>query len=99
MLNNFFVDGKRKTLDTGAVPTENLPMRSHEAKAPTKRRVLVRQQSGPSSEPSSPAEKKETIDEFARHLREIPFDPWTVTTLNDTEIRIELRDIRYQNTP
>ena len=71
MLNYIFVD-------TGAVPTENLLMRSHEATAPTKRRVLVRQQSGPSSEPSSPAEKKETFDEFTRHLKEIPLDPWTV---------------------
>ena len=68
MLNYFFVDGKHKTLDTGAVPTENLPMRSHKAKAPTKCRV----------------------DEFTRHLKEIPLDPWAVTALNDTEIRIEL---------
>ena len=89
-----FVDGKRKTLDTGAVPTENLPQKSHETKPTSTRRVLVRQQSGPSSDHTSspPVEKKETFDEFATHLKEIPLDPWTVASSTDTEIRIVLND-------
>ena len=27
------IDGKRKALDTGAIPTENLPLKSHETKS------------------------------------------------------------------
>jgi hypothetical protein len=49
-------------MDTGAVPTENLPVRSHEAKSSSTRHVLVRQQSGPSSESvasSSPLSRKQ----------------------------------------
>ena len=89
-----FVDGKRKTRDTGAVPTENLPQKSHETKPTSTRRVLVRQQSGPSSDHTSspPVEKKETFDEFATHLKEIPLYPWTVASSTDTEIRIVLND-------
>ena len=90
----FFIDGKRKTLDTGAVPTENLPVRSHETKPGSKRRVLVRQESVPSS-PSPPVEKKETFDEFARHLREMSLDPWTIAAFNETEIRIVLHDSEH----
>ena len=74
-------------------------MRSHEAKSSSTRRVLVRQQSGPSSEslasPSFPVAKTETLDEFARHLKEISLDPWTLAVFNDTEIRIVLRDSEH----
>ena len=90
----FFIDGKRKTLDTGAVPTENLPVKSHETKPCSKRRVLVRQESVLSS-PSPPVEKKETFDEFARHLREISINPWTIAAFNQTEIRIVLHDSEH----
>ena len=90
----FFIDGKCKTLDTGAVPTENLPIRSHETKPSSKRRVLVRQESVPSSH-SPPVEKKETLDEFARHLREISLDLWTIAAFNETEIRIVLHDSEH----
>ena len=90
----FFIDRKRKTLDTGVIPTENLPVRSHETKPSSKRRVLVRQESVPSS-PSPPVKKKETFDEFARHLREISLDPWTISAFNETEIRIVLHDSKH----
>ena len=82
-------------MDTGAVPTENLPQKSHETKPTSTRCVLVtNKQSGPSSDHTSspPVEKKETFDEFATHLKEIPLDPWTVASSTDTEIRIVLND-------
>ena len=40
-----FVDVKRKTLETGAVPTENLPSKSHDSK-PSSRRSLVKPVAG-----------------------------------------------------
>jgi hypothetical protein len=42
--------------------------------------------------PSSPVAEKETFDKFARHLKEISLDPWSVAAFNDTEIRIVLPD-------
>ena len=45
--------------------------------------------------PPPPVEKKETFDEFARHLREISLDPWTLAAFNETEIRIVLHDSEH----
>ena len=79
-----------------AVPTENLPLKSHEAKLGSTRRVLVREQAGPSSEsPSPPVERKETFEEFSASLQEILLDPWIIAACTNKEIRIELRDSEY----
>ena len=89
-----FVDGKRKSLETGAVPTENLPLKSHDIK-PSTRRVLERQQAGPSKSTSPPMEKKETFEEFCLKIKGVLLDPWSVTACTDDEMRIELRDSEY----
>lgn len=90
------LDGKRKSLETGAVPTENLPLKSHEAK-PSTRRVLERRQdaAGPSTSASPPMEKKETFEKFCSNVMGISLDPWNITACTDDEMRIELRDNDY----
>jgi hypothetical protein len=92
-----FVDGKRKSLETGAVPTENLPLKSHETK-PSTRRVLERQlEAGPSTSASPPVavEKKETFEEFCSNVKGVTLDPWSITACTDDKMRIELRDSEY----
>ena len=84
------IDGKRKALDTGAIPTENLPLKSHEAKR-TQRRPLIRQEIAA----SPPVEKPEDFDHFAARVKKIVVEPWGLASLSNTEIRIELRDTDY----
>ena len=80
------IDGKRKALDTGAIPTENLPLKSHETKR-TQRRPLIRQEIAA----SPPVEKPEDFDHFAARVKKIVVEPWGLASLSNTEIRIELR--------
>ncbi|CAB3994687.1 Transposable element P transposase [Paramuricea clavata] len=89
--------GKRKLLETGAVPTENLPLKSHETK-PSTRWVLERQQeAGPSTSASPPVavEKKETFEEFCSNVKGVTLDPWSITACTNDEMRIELQDSKY----
>ena len=89
---------------TGAVPTENLPSRSHESK-PKTRRHLVRQDTAEAcstSAGSPPIEmtsadliSDESLEEFASKLKEKIPDSWINTTCNNTEIRMELWDSNY----
>ena len=89
-----FIDGKRKALDTGTIPTENLPLKSHETKSST-RRPIVRQY-GPSTSTASPhVEKTEDFDDFVRKVKGLVLEPWELIACNTTEIRIELRDTDY----
>ena len=84
------IDGKRKALDTGAIPTENLPLKSHETKS-TQRRPIIRQEIAA----SPPVEKPEDFDHFAVRVKKIVVEPCALASLNNTEIRIELCDTDY----
>ena len=98
-------DPKRKPLATGAVPTENPPLRSHKS-TPKPRRPLVQRitseacsSTASASEASPPVAISSIADEslevFASKVRGIIPEPWIITTCTNTEVRIELWDSSY----
>ena len=97
-----FVDAKRKTLETGAVRTKNLPLISHDSK---RRRSLVREIFGKtpltSALPPVDIEGKsvnvvnENFVELVPRVKESIFLPWVIKKCNNLEIRMELWDNNY----
>ncbi|CAB4042702.1 Transposable element P transposase [Paramuricea clavata] len=95
---------KRKTLETGAVPTQNLPSKSHDSK-PSSRRSLVREISGetPSTSALPPVDIEgksvnvvnESFEELVPRVKESIALPWVMKKCNDLEIRTELWDNNY----
>ena len=97
--DHILIDPKRKVLITGSVPTENLPVRSHEVPKRESRRVLVRPdvEQNP-SRPSSSKQQGESqrLPTMENLLLKLQIDEtvgnWKAHKVNDDEVRIELQD-------
>ena len=99
-----FVDTKRKTLETGAVPTENLPSKRHDSK-PSYRRPLVREISSecPSTSALPPVDIEgesanvidESFEELVPRVKETLSLPWIIKEGSDLGIRMEHWDNNY----
>ena len=99
-----FVDAKRKTLETGAVPTENLPSKRHDSK-PSYRRPLVREISSecPSTSALPPFDIEgesanvidESFEEFVPRVKETVSLPWIIKECSDLGIGMEHWDNNY----
>ena len=90
--------GKRKTLVTGSVPTENLPEKSHEAPK-RERRPLVRKVDTPdigepstSSQPGWSEPRFLNMEDFTMQLEQETIHPWKINKSYEGELRIELDD-------
>ena len=100
-----FVDAKRKTLETGAVPTENLPSKRHDSK-PSYRRPLVREISSecPSTSALPPFDIEgesanvidESFEEFVPRVKETVSLPWIIKECSDLGIRMEHWDNNFR---
>ena len=99
-----FVDAKRKTLETGAVPTENLPSKRHDSK-PSYRCPLVREISSecPSTSALPPVDIEgesasvidESFEQFVPRVKETVSLPWIIKECSDLGIRMEHWDNNY----
>ena len=99
-----FVNTKKKTLETGAVPTENLPSKRHDSK-PSYRRSLVREISSecPSTSALPPVDIQgesanvidESFEEFVPRVKETLSLPWIIKEGSDLGIRMEHWDNNY----
>ena len=99
-----FVAAKRKTLETGAVTTENLQSKRHDSK-PSYRRPLVREISRkcPSTSAMPPADIEgesanvidESFDELVSRVKETLSLPWIIKEGSDLGIRMEHWDNDY----
>ena len=99
-----FVDAKRKTLETGAVPTDNLPSKRHDWK-PSHRRPLVREISSecPTTSALPPVDIEgesanvidESFEEFVPRVKETVSFPWIIKECSDLGIRMEHWDNNY----
>ena len=88
--------GKRKTLVTGSIPTENLPQKSHEAPSKPERRSLVRKVDTAVVEKPSTSSQIEPrfadMEDFTRQLDQMTIEPWQIDKSYEGEIRIEFYD-------
>ena len=80
-------------LDTGAILTENIPLRSHETKITQRIRLARRELTA-----SPPVERLEDFDHFVAKVKRVILEPWNLTACNNTKIRIERRDMDYSIT-
>ena len=85
-----FVDAKRKTLETGAVPTKNLPSKRHDLK-PSYRCPLVREISSecPLTSALPPVDIDKSFEEFVSQVKETLSLPWIIKEGSDLGIRME----------